>query len=546
MRLGIVKETAPLERRVAASPAVVAKWVKAGWLVQVETGAGDSADYPDGQYETAGATIVERGEAWSTSDIVLKLRPPTLNADGTTEADQMRDGATLISYIQPAQNKALVEALAKKQLTVLAMDQVPRISRAQKMDALSSMANISGYRAVIEAANRFGSFFTGQFTAAGKVPPAKVLIIGAGVAGLAALGAAKGLGAIVRAFDVRAAAEEQVKSLGGEFLTVTIKESGEGQGGYAKEMSKEFLEAEYALFRAQAKEVDIVITTALIPGRPAPKLWFKDMVELMKPGSVVVDMAAEQGGNCEVTVPGEVVVHHGVSIVGYTDLASRLAKVASDLYGTNLAHFLDEMGGVSKYTIDHENDAVRPALVLEKGELRYPPPPMKVEAPGAPKPAAPPPAAKPVEAAPKKEPAVVKGHGHGHGAAPKPPSKTLGVVMSLVGLVAAGAFLYLRYGKADAAIAPSTVQLLQHVTVFVMAIFIGMQVVWNVTPALHTPLMSVTNAISGIIVVGGIFGAVSKSLEPSVIAAVAATLFATINIAGGFLVTRRMLAMFRK
>ncbi len=546
MRLGIVKETAPLERRVAASPAVVAKWVKAGWLVQVEKGAGESADYPDSQYETAGASIVDRGEAWSTSDIVLKLRPPTLNADGTTEADQMRHGATLISYIQPAQNKELVEALAKKQLTVLAMDQVPRISRAQKMDALSSMANISGYRAVIEAANRFGSFFTGQFTAAGKVPPAKVLIIGAGVAGLAALGAAKGLGAIVRAFDVRAAAEEQVKSLGGEFLTVTIRESGEGQGGYAKEMSKEFLEAEYALFRAQAKEVDIVITTALIPGRPAPKLWFKDMVELMKPGSVVVDMAAEQGGNCEVTVPGEVIVHHGVSVVGYTDLASRLAKVASDLYGTNLAHFLDEMGGVSKYTVDHENDAVRPALVLEKGVLKYPPPPMKVEAPGAPKPAAPPPAAKPVEAAPKKEPAVVKGHGHGHGAAPKPPSKTLGAVMSIIGLVAAGAFVYLRYGTADAAIAPSTVQLLQHVTVFVMAIFIGMQVVWNVTPALHTPLMSVTNAISGIIVVGGIFGAVSKSFEPSVIAAVAATLFATINIAGGFLVTRRMLAMFRK
>ena len=250
----------------------------------------------------------------------LKVRPPR-----SSEVDQLREGGTLISFLFPAQNAALVAKLAARKVTVLAMDQVPRISRAQKMDALSSMANISGYRAVIEAANRFGSFFTGQFTAAGKVPPAKVLIIGAGVAGLAALGAAKGLGAIVRAFDVRAAAEEQIKSLGGEFLTVTIKESGEGQGGYAKEMSKEFIDAEYALFRAQAKEVDIVITTALIPGKPAPKLWLKDMVELMKPGSVVVDLAAEQGGNCEYTKPGEVVVEHGVTIVGYTDLPSRMA-----------------------------------------------------------------------------------------------------------------------------------------------------------------------------------------------------------------------------
>ncbi|MDQ3371079.1 MAG: Re/Si-specific NAD(P)(+) transhydrogenase subunit alpha, partial [Myxococcota bacterium] len=367
MKLGIVRETSPGERRVAASPQVVAKWIKGGWLVQVERGAGVLASYPDAQYETAGATIVERAAAWGTSDIVLKLRPPLINADGSCEADQMREGTTLISYIQPAQNAELVAKLAARKLTVIAMDQVPRISRAQKLDALSSMANISGYRAVIEAANRFGSFFTGQFTAAGKVPPAKVLIIGAGVAGLAALGAAKGLGAIVRAFDVRPAVEEQVKSLGGEFLTVSIQESGEGQGGYAKEMSKEFLDAEYALFRAQAREVDIVITTALIPGRPAPKLWFTDMVELMKPGSVVVDMAAEQGGNCEVTRPGEVIDHKGVTVVGYTDLASRMAHVASDLYGTNLLHMLDELGGAAGHKIDHGNDAVRPALVLEGG-----------------------------------------------------------------------------------------------------------------------------------------------------------------------------------
>src|SRR6185369_2661741 len=326
MKLGIVNETSAGERRVAASPAVVAKWVKGGWDVAVEQGAGANASYPDAQYEAAGATIVDRQTAWQR-DIVLKLRVPIVGADGSCETDQMRDGATLISYILPAENAELLDKLAAKRLTVLAMDQVPRISRAQKMDALSSMANISGYRAVVEAANRFGSFFTGQFTAAGKVPPAKVLIIGGGVAGLAALGAAKGLGAIVRAFDVRAAVEEQVKSLGGEFLTVTIKESGEGQGGYAKEMSKAFLEAEYALFRAQAKEVDIVITTALIPGKPAPKLWFTDMVELMKPGSVVVDLAAEKGGNCEVTRPGEVIEHKGVTVVGYTDLASRMAHV---------------------------------------------------------------------------------------------------------------------------------------------------------------------------------------------------------------------------
>src|SRR3954470_19225809 len=373
MKLGIVNETRPDERRVAASPAVVGRWVKGGWEVVVERGAGANASYPDAQYEAAGAAIVDRQTAWQ-ADIVLKLRPPTVE-NGACEADQMREGATLISYIQPAENPELIERLAARRLTVLAMDQVPRISRAQKMDALSSMANIAGYRAVIEGAQRFGSFFTGQFTAAGKVPPAKVLIIGGGVAGLAALGAAKGLGAIVRAFDVRPTVEDQVKSLGGEFLTVTIQESGEGQGGYAKEMSKEFLDAEYALFRAQAKDVDIVITTALIPGRPAPKLWFADMVELMKPGSVVVDLAAEQGGNCEVTKPGEVIEHKGVTVVGYTDLASRMAHVASDLYGTNLLHFLDEMGGAKGHKVDHDNDAVRPALVLERGDRRWPPPP---------------------------------------------------------------------------------------------------------------------------------------------------------------------------
>lgn len=538
MKLGIVKETRPEERRVAASPAVVAKWVKGGWDVAFERGAGDSAAYPDALYAAAGATLASRAEAWS-ADIVVKLRPPVVHADGTCEADQMRDGATLVSYIFPAESPQLLERLAAKKLTVLAMDQVPRISRAQKMDALSSMANIAGYRSVIEAANRFGSFFTGQITAAGKVRPAKVLIIGGGVAGLAALGCAKGLGAIVRAFDVRPSVEDQVKSLGGEFLTVKIQESGEGKGGYAKEMSKEFLDAEYALFREQAKDVDIVITTALIPGKPAPKLWFTDMVELMKPGSVIVDLAAEKGGNCELTKPGEVIEHNGVTIVGYTDLASRMPNVASDLYGTNLLHFLDEMGGAAGHKIDHDNDAVRPALVLEAGETKWPPPPTKkVEAP-APRPAAPAPALSPVVAKPTKS--------HGHGGAPRPPSRTAGIVMSVIGILAAIAFVGLRYGRADGYATEATYELLQHLTVFVMAVFVGFQVVWNVAPALHTPLMSVTNAISGIIVVGGLLGTrTDGSLHGSTMVAIAATLFATINVAGGFLVTRRMLAMFRK
>jgi H+-translocating NAD(P) transhydrogenase subunit alpha len=533
MKLGIVQETHAGERRVAASPAVVGKWVKAGWQVVVERTAGLAANYPDAQYEAQGATIVDRSDAW-TADIVLKVRPPV-----DSEVAQLRDGACLISFLFPAQNGSLVDQLAARKVTVLAMDQVPRISRAQKMDALSSMANISGYRAVIEAAHRFGSFFTGQFTAAGKVPPGKILIIGAGVAGLAALGAGKGLGAIVRAFDVRAAAEEQVKSLGGEFLTVSIKESGEGQGGYAKEMSKEFIDAEYALFREQAKEVDVVITTALIPGRPAPKLWLEDMVELMKPGSVVVDLAAEQGGNCEYTKPGEINVVNGVSVIGFTDLPSRMAHVASEFYGMNLWHFLEEMGGAAGWKIDHENDAVRPALVLEAGEKRWPPPPAKkVEAP----PATPVKAEAPV---PKPAPAPAPSKGHGHGPAPRTPSRASGVALSILGLVAAAIWIGLRFSNPDALGSAETTELIQRFTVFVMAIFIGFQVVWNVTPALHTPLMSVTNAISGIIVVGGLLAGSGK-LTNSVIVAVVATMFATINIAGGFIVTRRMLAMFRK
>ena len=536
MKLGIVKETRPGERRVAASPNVVARWTKAGGVVVVAGGAGEAANFPAALFEAVGATIVDRAAAWG-ADLVLKVRPPEPD-----EVGQLREGACLISFLFPAQNGPLVDQLAARKVTLLAMDQVPRISRAQKMDALSSMANISGYRAVIEAAELFGSFFTGQFTAAGKVPPAKVLVIGAGVAGLAALGAAKGLGAIVRAFDVRAAAEDQVKSLGGEFLTVTIKEAGEGQGGYAKEMSKEFLDAEYALFRAQAKEVDIVITTALIPGKPAPKLWQKDMVELMRPGSVVVDLAAEQGGNCEYTKPGEVNVVGGVSVIGFTDLPSRMASVASDLYGMNLWHFIEEMGGAVAWKIDHENDAVRPALVLEAGEKRWPAQPMKkTEAPAPAKPAAPKPAAPTAPAAAAKP--APKSGGHGP-PTPAAPSRTSGIVMTVLGILAAIVWLGLRFNYAGIA-SGGEILLVQHLTVFVMAIFVGYQVVWNVTPALHTPLMAVTNAISGIIVVGGLLDS-QGALHVSVAVALVATLFATINISGGFIVTRRMLAMFRK
>ncbi|HVV81661.1 MAG TPA: Re/Si-specific NAD(P)(+) transhydrogenase subunit alpha [Kofleriaceae bacterium] len=554
MKLGIVKEIRPDERRVAAAPSTVTRWVKVGWEVIVEAGAGEGSSFPDDLYREAGATVAPRAEdVWAAADVIVKVRPPSELPGGGHEADRAREGQVLISFLFPAQSPELVERLAARKVTAIAIDCIPRISRAQKVDALSSMANIAGYRAVVEAATRFGSFFTGQMTAAGKVPPAKVLVIGAGVAGLAAVAAAKGLGAIVRAFDVRPSVADQVKSLGGEFLTVQIAESGEGQGGYAKEMSKEFIDAEMALFRAQAKEVNIVITTALIPGRPAPKLWLKDMVEAMKPGSVVVDLAAENGGNCDLTKPGEAVVHDGVTIIGYTDMASRMGNVASELYGTNLWHLLDEMGGPNGFKVDHGNDIVRGALVLDHGAKTWPPPPPKKVEPEVKQSregALPVPVAEKtgqtgkVPVVPAATPAAAKGHGHG-GAATAP-SATAGIVMSLLGAVAVIVWMVLRLGYKNAHVGEDTFFLLQHLTVFVLAVFVGWQVVWNVTPALHTPLMSVTNAISGVIVVGGILGAASGHLDASAAVAIAATLFATINIAGGFLVTRRMLAMFRK
>lgn len=556
MKIGIPRETHPGERRVAASPAAVTRYVKLGFEVTVEAGAGAGASYPDEKYVEAGATIVSGDDAFGLCDVVLKVRAPRELADGGHEVDRIREGATLISFLFPAQAGDEIERLRARGITALAVDQIPRISRAQKMDALSSTANIAGYRAVVEASNEFGSFFTGQFTAAGKVPPAKVLVIGAGVAGLAAIGAARGLGAIVRAFDTRESVRDQIKSLGGEFLTVQIEESGEGGGGYAKTMSKEFIDAEMALFREQAKDVDIVITTALIPGKKAPTLWTKDMVETMRPGSVIVDLAAEQGGNCEGTVPGERTVVDGVVILGYTDLASRMANVSSDLYGTNLAHLLDELGGAEGFGIDHDNEVVRSALITEKGEVMWPPPERPEPSPAA-KPEPGPEQAKneapaTIGAQPKAQTRTqtrtqTRASGKGHG--PAEPSEAAGKFSPLsiiVMVVLAAAWVGLRLQPSTSSLDPKASEFLQHLTVFVLACFVGWQVVWNVTPALHTPLMSVTNAISGIIVVGGLLLATAEAGNAAAWVGALAVLFATINVVGGFQVTRRMLRMFRK
>ncbi|MBE9239905.1 Re/Si-specific NAD(P)(+) transhydrogenase subunit alpha, partial [Synechocystis salina] len=369
-KIGVPRECFDQECRVAMTPDTAKKLQKLGFDLLLETGAGSRADFADALYEALGCQIVgDRQTLFNQADIILKVRPPA-----PEEVEELPEGKTLISFIWPAQSPELLEQLAAKNITVLAMDAVPRISRAQKLDALSSMANIAGYRAVIEAANRFGRFFTGQITAAGKVPPAKVLVIGAGVAGLAAIGAAKSLGAIVRAFDTRPVVKEQVESLGGEFLLLDFKEDGTGQGGYAKTMSEEFIAAEMALFAAQAQEVDIIITTALIPGRPAPKLITEAMVKSMRAGSVVVDLAAEQGGNCEVTKPGEVYDYQGVTIIGYTDLPSRMASQSSQLYGTNLWHLLKDMGGSEDFKVDVEDEVIRGALVSHEGKVTWPPP----------------------------------------------------------------------------------------------------------------------------------------------------------------------------
>jgi H+-translocating NAD(P) transhydrogenase subunit alpha len=515
MKVAIPREIHPGERRVAATPDTVARLVKLGFQVSVARGAGAGSAMSDAAYEAAGARIASPGPAlWHEADLVLKVRPPEHDADlGCHEADLLQPGATLVSFIWPATNGPLVEQLAARKITALAMDQIPRVTRAQKMDALSSMANIAGYRAIIEAASFFGRFFTGQMTAAGKVPPAKVLVIGAGVAGLSAIGTARGLGAIVRAFDTRPAVKEQVESMGAEFLELSFEEDGTGQGGYAKTMSAEFIAAEMALFKEQARQVDIIVTTALIPGKPAPRLLPADIVEVMKPGSVIVDLAAEAGGNCEFTKPGHVVVEHGVTIIGYIDLPSRLAPTASQLYGTNLMHLLTDMGGAKSWHIDLDDEVVRGALVLLNGELMWPPPRKEALAPVA---------------VPKVAALV---------AAPKPERKSpLGQVLPLL----IGGVLLVALGQ----VAPAA--FLAHLTVFVLACFIGWQVVWNVTPALHTPLMSVTNAISGIILIGGMLQVSGPPGSMVTILAALAVLLAMINVAGGFLVTERMLAMFKK
>lgn len=522
--IGVPKEIFPGEKRVATVPDVVTKLTKLGFSVVIEQGAGDLADLSDQAYEQAGASIAPSAAAlWSGSDIVFKVRAPTAE-----EVSLMHEGQTLIGFLWPAQNPELMQQLAAKKVTALSIDALPRtLSRAQKMDALTSMAGVSGYRAVVEAAGAFGRFFNGQITAAGKVPPAKVFIAGAGVAGLAAIGAAASLGAIVRANDTRAEVADQVVSLGGEFVKVDYEEEGSGGGGYAKVMSEGFQAAQREMYAQQTKECDIIITTALIPGKPAPKLITAEMVSNMKPGSVIVDMAAEQGGNCELTEPGKAVVKHGVTIVGYTDLVSRMARQSSTLYGTNLFRLTEELcktkDGV--INVNMEDDAIRGLTVVKEGAITWPAPPLVVAPKPAPKPSA--------------APAAKKGHGHGEPSGPMPAGQ-----LAIVAGVAAVLFVLVG------AYAPAA--FLSHFTVFVLACFVGYMVVWNVKPALHTPLMSVTNAISSIIAIGAlvqispIANAAARPNTLIIVLASIALVLTAINMFGGFAVTQRMLAMFRK
>jgi H+-translocating NAD(P) transhydrogenase subunit alpha len=508
--IGVPRESLPGERRVAASPESVKKLVARGFTVRVQRDAGERAGIHDDAYEGAGASLVD--DPWGDADALIKVRPPTLD-----EAARLKEGAVLVALLQPERNPGLTEALAARRVTAVALERVPRITRAQKMDVLSSMANLAGYRAVLEAAHRFQGPFSPQVTAAGTTAPARVLVIGAGVAGLAAIGAARALGADVRAFDTRAAAREQVESLGARFIEVDIAESGEGKGGYAKVMSPEFIAAEMALFRAQAKEVDVIITTALVPGARAPVLLPRDVVERLKPGSVVVDMAAEQGGNCELCVPGEAVEHNGVTILGYTDLTSRMAATASRFFAMNVFSLLGELDDA--LGVDLDNDVLRPALLLYEGTPPPPAAPKSLEPSAAKaKTRPPPPDAKPLQQRITSPTRRAWG-------------STVGGFAVMVGL-----FMLGRFVPAD---------FLRHSTVFVLACFVGWQVIWSVQPSLHTPLMSVTNAISGIIVVGGLLQ-VGPRLDVASALGVVAVFFATINITGGFLVTHRMLKMFRR
>jgi NAD(P) transhydrogenase subunit alpha len=519
VRIGIPKEIHEGEKRTAATPETVAELIKLGFSVIVESSTGNSAGYTDNSYSEQGAEIESDTEKlWNLSDIILKVRPPEFHTGaGRHEADFLAEDKTLISFIQPAENKELLETFNANKANVLAMDCVPRITRAQTIDALTSMANIAGYRAVIEAASHFGRFFTGQITAAGKVPPAKVLVIGAGIAGLSAIGTANGLGAIVRSFDTRPEVKEQVESIGASFLELDFEEDGNGVGGYAKVMSPGFIKAEMELFSQQAKEVDIIITTAMIPGKKAPVLLCADLVKSMKRGSVIVDLASEQGGNCELTEPGKVTEKHGVTLIGYTDMVSRLADQSSRLYGNNLLRLMEELtpekDGMLNLNMDDE--MIRSMTVVLKGETIWPPPAIEPT---------------PAVSVPEKKVETTS--------PPKAQKKKNGVGPILA--LAVSAALLLLLGK----VAPP--EFLKHLTVFVLACFTGYMVIWNVTPALHTPLMSVTNAISGIIVIGALLQVSGPGGSIVTILAAIAVFIATINIAGGFLVTHRMLKMFRK
>ncbi|KAF7717445.1 NAD(P) transhydrogenase, mitochondrial [Penicillium ucsense] len=524
LTVGVPRETAPNERRVAITPQNVAILLKRGFSrVLIERGAGEGAQLLDHVYEKAGATMVDRDTVYSQSDIVLKVRGPQM--DGPfDEIAALRKGTTVISFLYPAQNKSIVEALAARGVTAFAMDRIPRISRAQVFDALSSMANIAGYKAVLEASNHFGRFLTGQVTAAGKIPPSKVLVIGAGVAGLSAIATARRMGAIVRGFDTRPAVREQVQSLGAEFIEVDFQEDGAGQGGYAKEMSKEFIEAEMKLFMEQAREVDIIITTALIPGRPAPKLITKDMVAAMKTGSVVVDLAAEAGGNCEATVPGELASYKDVTIIGYTDLPSRLPTQSSTLYSNNIVKLLLSMAPKDKtFGVDFNDEVVRGAVVTRDHQIVPPAAP-----------AAPPPAPKPdTQAAAGTE--AKKGD---EVLALTPWQQATRDVSLLTG--AMGTTLAL--GKATGPI------FMSNMMTFGLAGLVGYRAVWGVAPALHSPLMSVTNAISGMVGIGGLFimgGGYTPTTLPEYLGA-ASVLLAFVNVSGGFVVTKRMLDMFKR
>ncbi len=522
MKIGTPKEIHPGENRVAMTPASARDLQKLGYDCVIETGAGKAAGFDDALYKEAGVEVVKTAAAlWKAVDIVAKVRPPT-----EAEVKRMTDGQTLISFFNPGSNDKLLTLAAEKGATVIAMEMVPRISRAQKMDALSSMANIAGYRAVIEAGNNFGRFFTGQITAAGKVPPAKVLVVGAGVAGLAAIGTATSLGAITYAFDVRPEVAEQVESMGAQFVYLDFKEAqadGAATGGYAAPSSPEFREAQLAKFRELAPDIDIVITTALIPNRDAPELWTADMVAAMKPGSVIVDLAAEKGGNCKLTVMDEkIVTDNGVTIIGYTDFPSRMAAQASTLYATNIRHMMTDLTPAKDGQVvqNMEDDVIRGATVTYAKAVTYPPPPPKVQAIAA------------IKRAPVKELTAAEKRVH-EVAAFK--TQTRNQVVMLV----AGAAILLGIGL----VAPAS--FMQHFIVFVLSVFIGFQVIWNVSHALHTPLMAITNAISSIIVLGALMQIGSGSFLVIVLAALA--VFMTgINIFGGFLVTRRMLAMFQK